>query len=119
MPLFQDLLNIPVFHTKKICASDVDKSKTGIFKKKFNINILENKDLVKNSHFVIIAVKPKDIPGLCLDISPYLNRNSIVVSVAAGITIDSIRKNVRKKNPCNQNDAKSRCRIRKRTYWLL
>lgn len=77
---------------KKICAYDLDKSKTRTFSKKYGIKILNNTELVKNSQFIIIAVKPKDVPELFLDISPSLNSDSILISVAAGITIDSIRK---------------------------
>ncbi len=82
-----------------ICAGDLDKSKSGKFKKKFGICILNNEALVKNSRFIIIAVKPKDVPKLCSDISQNLQNSSIIVSVAAGITIDSIRKFLKRKLP--------------------
>lgn len=76
----------------KICVSDIDKSKTKILKKNFGIVTTDTDILVRRSRFVIIAVKPKDIAQLCSSISPYLKKNSIIISVAAGITIDSIRK---------------------------
>ena len=77
---------------EKICASDIDRSKTEVFRKRFGIPACNTDTLVKNSRFVIIAVKPKDVPQLCSVISPNLKKNSVIISVAAGITIDSIKK---------------------------
>ncbi|MCM8816623.1 MAG: pyrroline-5-carboxylate reductase [Candidatus Omnitrophica bacterium] len=77
---------------EKICANDTDKSKAKDFSKKFGIQLLDNTKLVKNSRFTIIAVKPKDIPELFQNISSSIDSDSILISVAAGVTIDSIKK---------------------------
>ncbi|MCX7705737.1 MAG: pyrroline-5-carboxylate reductase [bacterium] len=84
---------------EQICISEIDTSKVKALKKRYGVSILSNKDLVTNSKFIIIAVKPKDIPGLCTNISSFLDRNSIILSVAAGITIDSIRRMLGKNIP--------------------
>lgn len=39
---------------------------------------------------VILAVKPQDFPSLALKIKPYLNKNQMILSVMAGVTIASI-----------------------------
>ncbi|MCM8789050.1 MAG: NAD(P)-binding domain-containing protein, partial [Candidatus Omnitrophica bacterium] len=92
MALARSLREFAGIPEDKICVTDVDKSKAEIFKKKFGIFTLNTSILVTNSRFIIIAVKPKDVSEVCSNISPYLKKNSIIISVAAGITIDSIKK---------------------------
>ncbi|HOK79467.1 MAG TPA: pyrroline-5-carboxylate reductase [bacterium] len=86
--------NIPA---TSICAHDIDPSKTNRCKEQLNIQILPPIDLVKESRFIILAVKPKDISELCHNISCFLDNSSVVISVAAGITIESLYKNLGKK----------------------
>ncbi|MGC8805464.1 MAG: pyrroline-5-carboxylate reductase family protein, partial [Candidatus Ratteibacteria bacterium] len=64
-----------------------------------HIQTLPSDTLVKESRFIIIAVKPKDISELCLSISPFLDDSSVLISVAAGITIESLYKSLGKKIP--------------------
>ncbi|HOJ30476.1 MAG TPA: pyrroline-5-carboxylate reductase [bacterium] len=82
-----------------ICANDIDQSKAETFKKQLGIQILSLSDLVKKSRFIILAVKPKDISALCRNISSFVENSSIVISVAAGIKIESLNKNFGKKIP--------------------
>ncbi|HPP67117.1 MAG TPA: pyrroline-5-carboxylate reductase [bacterium] len=74
----------------KICATECDISKALNFKSLFSIEILPLDILVKNSRFIILAVKPKDIPELCADMSLLIEDSSVVISVVAGITMDSL-----------------------------
>jgi len=75
---------------EKICASETDARKSERFKQLFNIEILPHNILARNSRFILLAVKPKDIPQLCSEISQFLDDSSIIISVAAGITIESL-----------------------------
>jgi len=88
--------NVPA---EKICASDIDIPKTEGFKRVFNIQILQQNTLAENSRFIILAVKPKDIPQLCSEISSSVENTSVIISVAAGITIESIHKFFGRKVP--------------------
>lgn len=97
--ILKGLIQFSGISSSKICASDIDKDKTRILKKKFRINIVSIENLVKNSKIIIIAVKPKDIPGLCSEISSYCKNSSIVISVAAGIEIEKIKKLLNKNVP--------------------
>lgn len=95
----QGLIKYAGISAGKICASEVDRSKAASFRKKFGIHITDNQTLARNSKFIIVAVKPKDVPEVCGSISPFLKDNSVVISVAAGITIDSIKKMSGKNTP--------------------
>ena len=83
----------------QICASDIDKKKTENFRKRFNVKICNHRHLVESSRFILLAVKPKDIPSLCGDIAPYIKNSSTIISVAAGITIDSLHSFLRRDIP--------------------
>ena len=46
--------------------------------------------VIPSSDVVVIAVKPKDVPDVLQGIAAHLDRESVVVSVAAGVTLDAI-----------------------------
>ena len=48
--------------------------------------ILDNKELVKRSEVVIIAVKPNQVEGVLDEIKEFLTPDKLLVSIAAGVT---------------------------------
>jgi len=46
-----------------------------------------NVEVMKNANIVILAVKPHIMPLVCEEIKPYLTKEHLLVSIAAGITI--------------------------------
>lgn len=55
------------------------------------VEILENKELVKKSDFIILAVKPNIYPKIAGEIKDLIE-NQIVVSIAAGMNIEKLEK---------------------------
>ncbi|KQK81237.1 pyrroline-5-carboxylate reductase 1, isoform X3 [Amazona aestiva] len=53
---------------------------------------VSNKDTVKNSDVLFLAVKPPIIPFILEEVGPDIEARHIVVSCAAGVTISSIEK---------------------------
>lgn len=53
---------------------------------------VSNKDTVKNSDVLFLAVKPPIIPFILEEVGPDIEPRHIVVSCAAGVTISSIEK---------------------------
>ena len=51
---------------------------------------LDNIWTVKNSNITILAVKPVVYPKILQEIAPAVGPNNVIVSVAAGVTINSI-----------------------------
>lgn len=49
-----------------------------------------NSTVVETADIVILAVKPQDISGACAEIKPYLKRNQVVISIAAGVTVKKL-----------------------------
>lgn len=63
-------------------------SNLDFFKDK-NVTICDNKDVVKNSDYIILAVKPKIYPRVIEEIKEILE-DKIFVSIAAGFTIGKL-----------------------------
>uniref|UniRef100_A0A8B9FRD5 Pyrroline-5-carboxylate reductase n=1 Tax=Amazona collaria TaxID=241587 RepID=A0A8B9FRD5_9PSIT len=60
---------------------------------KMGVNFtVSNKDTVKNSDVLFLAVKPPIIPFILEEVGPDIEARHIVVSCAAGVTISSIEK---------------------------
>ncbi len=54
---------------------------------------------VKDAHVVILAVKPHIVPAVASDISPLLSAHTLVLSIAAGVTIDKLESLLPDKQP--------------------
>jgi len=60
--------------------------------KQLNINVTSLKDLIKNSDYIILCVKPNSFENLLNDIKDIQGYDSkVYISIAAGITIDYIK----------------------------
>ncbi len=57
-----------------------------------------NGEAVKGASFVFLAVKPAIIPAVASEIAPFLEPSAVVVSMAAGVKIESVKSRL-KDNP--------------------
>ena len=91
--LIKGLLSKEFLKPGRITASDLSEDRRNHLKKAFGINITsENKEAVKGSEIVILAVKPQVMSIVLEDIGPVVSSNHLVVSIAAGITTHSLEK---------------------------
>ncbi|RNF41107.1 pyrroline-5-carboxylate reductase [Planococcus salinus] len=61
----------------------------------YGVNIVcEDKKDLKDANFVLLAMKPKDIAAALADIKDTLTDNTIIISVVAGVSINTIQKHV-------------------------
>lgn len=68
---------------------DIEKSKN--IASELNINLCKNNSQVaENSRYIILAVKPQVYDSCIAEIKNSLNPDSIVISIAPGITIDGL-----------------------------
>lgn len=91
--LIKGLLSRELLKPGRITASDLSEDRRNHLKKAFGINTTsENKEAVKKSEIIILAVKPQVMPIVLEDIGPVVTSDHLVVSIAAGITIHSLEK---------------------------
>ena len=90
-----------------LSSNTIDKEKTIIYDvreeviknriQEFNVKaVSSNTELVKQAKFILIAVKPQNIDSVLEEIGPQLSEEQILISIAAGVTLDYIKKFISK-----------------------
>jgi pyrroline-5-carboxylate reductase len=75
-----------------IFASDISQERLNLLNKKYGINIFQdNSVVVKAAEVLVLAVKPQVIHKVLQQISPYIDENKLIISIAAGVNIDNIQ----------------------------
>lgn len=87
-----------ILNSKKIAKKEIlvstrsEKSKNDI-ENEFGVkSTLDNKEVAKSSNILFLAVKPNIFKDVLLDIKEEINEDTLVISIAAGISIDDIEK---------------------------
>lgn len=81
-----------VLPTSRMCAADVNASRCEVFQS-FGASICHsNAQLIDNSDVLILAVKPQIVEKVLLDLRQGFTKDKLLVSIAAGITIQKLQK---------------------------
>ncbi len=76
----------------KVAGYDHNAYKLEKLQKECNLSICQNEEeLVKLSDIIVLAVKPYTVQDLVNKISLYLNKEKILCSIAAGISLETIK----------------------------
>jgi len=80
----------------EIAVVEKDPAKAGQAEKMDNIRLFEKADesFFSFSDYIVIAIKPQDLPELFVDISQY-TREKEIISIAAGKSINYFQKNLK------------------------
>lgn len=76
----------------KIYAYDMDASRLDALEKTGVLRCENEADVVKKCKYVLLAVKPQGIADVLENIAPYVNDETVIISIAAGISDEYIRK---------------------------
>lgn len=77
---------------KAVLVRDADTAKAQAFSAKTGCLIASsNTEAAESAEYVFLAVKPQYLPPVLEEIAPCLSASSVVVSMAAGVTIESIK----------------------------
>jgi pyrroline-5-carboxylate reductase len=75
----------------RLCASDpIAEARTNFHKETKSQSLDDNRSVVSRSDVLILAVKPQNMSGLLTEIRPAVTSAHLVVSIAAGITLDQL-----------------------------
>ena len=89
--LLKGMLINKLFNRSNITISDISSKTRKRLKNIYKVNVSgSNARAVKDSEIVLIAVKPQDVGGMLRELFPLL-KNKLVISIAAGIKISSIK----------------------------
>lgn len=87
------------YNKNNIKISDIDKSLLEKRKQQFGVDTYnENKDICSNCDVVILAVKPQILNTICTEIKHHIKKDNLIISIAAGVSVDSIYRWLDKKH---------------------
>ncbi len=89
--IIKGLLNASILDSKSVWATDVRKERLDAIKSDFKINVTQdNRELVKKCDVLVLAVKPQNMEEVCQEIGDLVTEKKLVISVAAGVAIETI-----------------------------
>jgi len=98
--LMKGLLASGAIKRSSIYCYDVDKKRCAYIREKHKLNVAkDNVSLAKKSDIIVLAVKPKDMGEVLVEISPFINSHKLIISIAAGITTKKIENILKKHVP--------------------
>lgn len=72
-----------------------DQDRLEFLSDEYGVNIVQQeKSELKDANFILLAMKPKDVEAALTGIKDQLTGNTVILSVAAGVSIDTIQKHV-------------------------
>ncbi|NQT22940.1 MAG: pyrroline-5-carboxylate reductase [Candidatus Omnitrophica bacterium] len=91
--IIKGVISKKVIDKRNIYVSDKIKTKSTAMRTKYGINAKSfNTSLVRRSDVVIIAVKPNSTEKLLSEIKYFIDRKKLIVSIMAGVRLDSLGK---------------------------
>lgn len=82
---------VSVVGAKNVYCYDVDSVKLSRIKKIYQVNLVRsNVDVVEKSDVFIIAVKPQQMKDVLNEVKHVVNKNKVIVSIAAGVKIKTL-----------------------------
>lgn len=91
--MIRGLVETKSYQPENIWIYDVYQPAMTALTEELNVSAATDpKELIQNSQLIIFAVKPYVLPNLLTELKPTLTKEKIIVSIAAGVTIETIEK---------------------------
>jgi len=81
-----------IHRTYDVCVCEQDKKRAQWLKRKYKVALCDLKTVVRKSEVILLAIKPQNFDGILKEIRPFLAKDQLVISIAAGITCLYIEK---------------------------
>jgi pyrroline-5-carboxylate reductase len=93
--LVRGLLGAGILNARQVLASDPADSALEQLKQQTAVKVTSrNADVAKQSEIVLIAVKPDVMKAVLQEIRPFVSKDQLVISIAAGITLKAIEESL-------------------------
>lgn len=77
----------------EVSVSDISQPRLDYLKKHYGVNVTgDNREVVKSKDTIVLSVKPQNLPEILTDLKGSLKVDSLVLSIMAGIRIDTIKR---------------------------
>lgn len=82
---------LKVYDKKEITFTDVNRTRVAQIEKQTGVKAsADNKDCAASAQYIVLAVKPQFYDSVLSDIADTVTRDHIIISLAPGITIESV-----------------------------
>lgn len=88
--LCRGLIASGVYSPREIFATDADKEHLAKFVEETGVEAAGNVEAAAGSGVIILAVKPHIVPAVLEEIAGYIKTEQLLISIAAGVTIQQI-----------------------------
>jgi len=88
--IIKGIIDNHIHHPEDIIIADVRKERVNELADKYNISFLPNCKLAKAVDVLILSVKPQNMADVLTEINGVVSKDTLVISIAAGITTDFI-----------------------------
>ena len=93
--LIKGLLASKKMNAGQILVADKVKERLAYITEHYEVKVFtKNFEVVKGADIIILAVKPNDMKSVLEEIGPDLHKDKLLISIAAGITMDFILQNL-------------------------
>ena len=90
--LAKGLISARKINADQIIACDIEKGRLDAISIETGVSVTSSlKEAVSFGDIIILAVKPNTMPALLSDIASYISADKLVISIAAGITLEFIQ----------------------------
>jgi pyrroline-5-carboxylate reductase len=94
------VLQAGVLRADQMTAADVSPQRRELFASELHIQCCASPaDAVQGAMAVLLSVKPQQMPDVLREVEPQLQRNALVISIAAGVPISMIESHLESKQP--------------------
>jgi pyrroline-5-carboxylate reductase len=97
--LARGLIAADVYSPREVVAADIDKERLAVFAEETGVETAGNVEAASRSGVIMIAVKPAAVTGVLEEISSYVGPEQMIISIAAGVTIQQIESTLRSEVP--------------------
>jgi pyrroline-5-carboxylate reductase len=89
--LVNGLLHGHLCRPEQIVCSDIRPEKLKVVRERYGVRgTSHNTEVVKQSDIILLAVKPQIMKPVVEEITKYLDLSKLIISIAAGVTLDAI-----------------------------
>ena len=90
--LMRGVISKKLYGKKDVIASEIYEPRRKFIAETIGVNVTANSaDVVKTAKFVVLAVKPQQIGEAMSSIKGLLTKDHLLMSIAAGVTIETLR----------------------------
>ena len=90
--LIRGLLRSKLLPPSSLIVSDKNRERLAFLHRKYKIETTsDNKHLIRHAQNILLAVKPQNRPELFPEISPWLSKKHLVISIMAGVDIPTLK----------------------------